>query len=62
MKVRRPPAEVRQIELEERRRARAHRRLRWEARWRKGLWIGLALLVLVILAYLARLAGLPMGS
>ena len=50
------------MEEEERRRARVHRRLRWEARWRKLLWIGAVLLALAVLAFLARLAGFPLGS
>ena len=57
----RPPSELRKLEEEERRRARAHRRLRWEQRLRLGLWLlgGLALFITSVL--LARLAGLFFG-
>ncbi len=53
----RPPAELRKLDDEERRRARAHLRLRWEGRFRRALWIlgGIGLLALV--ALLAWMAG-----
>ena len=52
----RPPSELRRLDEEERRRARVHRRLRWEQRLRMSLWVlgGLGLLVTIVL--LARLA------
>ena len=57
----RPPAELRRIEDEERRRARAHRRLVWERRQRVALWVAVVLGVLAALVSLARLAGFPVG-
>jgi hypothetical protein len=39
----RPPTELRRIEDEERRRERAHRRIRWERRWRVACWSAIAL-------------------
>ena len=58
----RPPAEQRRIEDEERRRARAHRRLVWERRGRVVLWVvaaGLAILAAGV--FVARLGGLFLG-
>jgi hypothetical protein len=57
----RPPAELRRIEEEERRRARAHRRLAWERRRRLALWVAAGLVAAAALMSLARLAGLPVG-
>ncbi len=57
----RPPAEVRRIEDEERRRARAHRRLAWARRWRVAFWIAGGLGVVIAVAFLARLAGFSIG-
>ncbi len=57
----RPPAELRRLEDEELRRGRAHRRLRWEERLRVTLWILGGLSLLVVIALLARLAGLSLG-
>ena len=56
----RPPAELRKLAEEERRRARAHRRLRWKQRFQIGLWVlgGIGLLVAIALA--ARLSGLSL--
>ena len=53
----RPPFELRAIEMEERRRALVHRRLRKQQRLRQILWIlgGIGLLALLILVL--RLAG-----
>jgi len=53
----RPPAELRRIEDEERRRARAHRHLVWARRRRLTLWVAAAVGVLAALVSLARLAG-----
>ena len=52
----RPPSELRKLDEEERRRARAHRRLWWEQRLRISLWVlgGLGLFVTIVL--LVRLA------
>ena len=55
----RPPAELRKLEEEERRRARAHRRLRWKERIRQVAWAavgGLCLLLLILLV--VRLVGI----
>jgi hypothetical protein len=57
----RPPFELRAMEMEERRRARVHQRLRWQARWRRVLWSVASLLTLAALAFLARLAGVAFG-
>jgi len=57
----RPPAELRKIDDEERRRARAHRRVLWERRWRVALWFAAGLAVLVAVAFFARLAGFSIG-
>jgi hypothetical protein len=57
----RPPSELRRIEEEERRRARAHRRLVWERRRRMALWFAAGLAALVALAFFARLAGFSLG-
>lgn len=57
----RPPAELRRIEEEERRRARAHRRLVWERRRRVALWFAAGLAVLAAVAFLARLGGVSIG-
>ena len=53
----RPPAELRRIEEEERRRARAHRRLVWERRRRVALWFVAGLAVLTAVAFVVRLGG-----
>jgi hypothetical protein len=57
----RPPAELRRIEEEERRRARAHRRLVWERRRRVALWFAAGFAVLAAVAFLARLGGVSIG-
>jgi len=57
----RPPAELRRIEDEERRRERARRRLVWERRLRVALWVTAAVGALAALASLARLAGFRVG-
>ncbi len=54
----RPPAELRKLEEEEKRRDRAHRRLRWGQRLRRFAWAGLVVLLLLFAALLvARLVG-----
>jgi cell division septal protein FtsQ len=53
----RPPAELRKLEEEERRRANAHRRVRWGRRLRVALWILGGIGLLGLIALLARLAG-----
>jgi hypothetical protein len=50
---------LRRIEEEERRRARAHRRLVWERRRRVALWFVAGLAVLTAVAVVARLGGVP---
>ena len=50
----RPPAELRKLEDEERRRERAHRRMRWRKRLRQGLWLLAGTLLLLALAFAAR--------
>ena len=57
----RPPAELRRIEEEERRRARAHRRLVWERRRRVALWFVAGLAVLTAVALVMRLGGVSIG-
>jgi hypothetical protein len=57
----RPPAELRRIDDEERRRARAHRRLVWERRRRVALWFVAGLAVLAAFAVVARLGGVSLG-
>jgi len=57
----RPPVELRKLEDEERRRARAHRWLRWGWRLRVALWILGAVTLLVILVFLARRLGFSPG-
>ncbi|MBP2672856.1 MAG: hypothetical protein H6Q85_2922 [candidate division NC10 bacterium] len=57
----RPPAELRRIEEEERRRARAHRRLVWERRRRVALWFVAGLAVLTAVAFVVRLGGVSIG-
>ncbi len=57
----RPPAELRRIEDEERRRVRAHRRLVWERRRRFALWVTAAVGVLAALFSLARLVDFRVG-
>lgn len=57
----RPPAEMRRIEDEERRRALAHRRLAWERRRRVVFWIAGGLGILVTVGCLIRLVGVPVG-
>lgn len=57
----RPPAELRKLEDEERRRAGAHRRLQWERRLRMGLWLLGGLLLLAVFVLFARLAGFSLG-
>ncbi len=54
----RPPAELRKLDEEEKRRDRAHRRLRWGQRLRRIAWAGLVVLLLLFAALLvARLVG-----
>ncbi len=57
----RPPAELRRIEEEERRRALAHRRLAWERRRRVVLWIAGGVGILFTVGFLIHLAGFPLG-
>lgn len=57
----RPPGELRKLEEEERRRARAHRRLRWHQRFRVILWLLGGVCLLAVLALLARIVGLSFG-
>ncbi len=57
----RPPAELRKLEEEERRRARAHRQLIWGRRVRVALWLLCGVGLLAIIAFLARLAGFSLG-
>lgn len=57
----RPPAELRRIEDEERRRAMAHRRLAWERRRRVAFWIAGGLGILVAVGWFIRLVGFPIG-
>jgi hypothetical protein len=57
----RPPVELRKMEEEGRRRARAHRRVTWERRRRALLWVAAGSAVLAALVSLARLAGFPVG-
>jgi len=57
----RPPSELRKLDEEERRRARAHRRLQWEQRLRVGFWVLGGLLLLLAIVLVARLAGLFPG-
>ncbi|MBP1774761.1 MAG: hypothetical protein H6Q86_767 [candidate division NC10 bacterium] len=57
----RPPSELRRMDDEARRRARAHRRLLWERRWRVALWFAAGLAVLAAAAFLVRLGGLSLG-
>ena len=52
----RPPAELRKLEEEERRRARAHRRLLWGRRLRMTLWFLGGIGLLFLIALLIRLA------
>ena len=53
----RPPFELRAMEVEERRRERAHRRLRQQQRLRQVLWIFGATGLLALLILALRLAG-----
>ena len=57
----RPPTEMRRMDDEARRRARAHRRLVWERRRRTALWVAAGLAVLAAVALVARLGGAPVG-
>lgn len=57
----RPPAELRRIDDEERRRTRAHRRLVWERRRRVALWFVAGLAVLTAVAFVVRLGGVSFG-
>jgi cell division septal protein FtsQ len=57
----RPPAELRKLEDEARRRARAHRRLIWARRMRVTLWLLAAIGLVVVIASLVRLAGFSLG-
>jgi hypothetical protein len=57
----RPPSELRRIEEEERRRARAHRRLVWERRRRVMLWLVAGLAVLAAVAFVVRFGGVSIG-
>lgn len=47
----RPLSELRHMEEEERRRAKAHRRLVWQRRWRVVLWILTGLVVLAMIGF-----------
>ena len=53
------PGELRRIAEEERRRGRAHRRLRWARRRRAALWVLGSALLFSLLVLGARVAGLP---
>ncbi len=57
----RPPVELRKMEEEASRRARAHRRLAWERRRRAVLWVAAGLVAAAALVSLARLAGFSVG-
>ena len=57
----RPPAELRRIDDEARRRARAHRRLLWERRRRVALWFVAGLAVLAAVACVVRFGGVSIG-
>jgi lipopolysaccharide export LptBFGC system permease protein LptF len=57
----RPPAELRRINDEARRRARAHRRLLWERRRRVALWFVAGLAVLAAVAFVVRFGGVSIG-
>lgn len=57
----RPPVELRRIEDEERRRARAHRRLKWDRRLRVAIWLGAVLALAAVFVSFARLVGFPVG-
>lgn len=57
----RPPSELRKLEEEERRRARVHRRLRWQQRLRVGLWMLGGLGVFITIVLLARLVATFFG-
>jgi len=55
------PGELRRMRDEERRRARAHRRLRWAERRRMAMWLLGGALVLAVILLVARLSGLSPG-
>ncbi len=57
----RPPAELKKMDDEERRRARAHRRLLWGRRLRMMLWFLGGIGLLLVISLLARLAGFSLG-
>jgi hypothetical protein len=57
----RPPAELRRLEDEERRRARAHRCLRWERRRRVAFWLAAGLVLLGVVVFLTHLTGFRLG-
>jgi hypothetical protein len=57
----RPPSELRRIEDEERRRARAHRRLKRRQWLRVVIWLGAGLTLAAAVVFLSRLVGLPVG-
>ena len=57
----RPPGELRRMDDEQRRRARAHRRLLWERRRRVALWFAVGLAVLAAAAFVVRLGGVSLG-
>jgi len=57
----RPPAELRKLDDEERRRSRAHRKLRWEGRVRAALWILGSIGLIALVFYLATLSGFFRG-
>jgi hypothetical protein len=57
----RPPAELRRIEDEERRRVRAHRRLKRARRLRVMIWLGAGLALAAAFVFLVRLVGVPVG-
>ncbi|MBI3988617.1 MAG: hypothetical protein HY347_03265 [candidate division NC10 bacterium] len=53
-----PPGELWKLQDEERRREAAHRRIRWEARRRKLLWIIVGILSLAALSFMGRYIGM----
>jgi len=57
----RPPGELRRMDDEARRRARAHRRLIWERRRRVALWFAAGLAVLAVAAFAVGLGGVSLG-
>ena len=59
--MRRPPTELRKMEDEERRRARAHSRLLWERRVHKVVWVAAGLAAIAVIAFVAHLTGVIFG-